>query len=100
MNVVNTGANLVRVTVLLESLDELHVTLGRLNRDDVSVKTLDGGENVAEVRVAEVGVGLQLVSNAGCSKLKRVNSPFEIGIPVSTAKRQLDAVSLRMQGHA
>jgi hypothetical protein len=61
---------------LRESLDELHVTLGRLDRDDISIETLNGGEDVAEVRVAEVGMSLQLVSNASSSELERVNGPF------------------------
>lgn len=100
MDVVDTGANLVRVTVLLESLDELHVTLGSFYRDDISVKTLDGRENVSKVGVAEVRVGLQLVSNTGCGKLERVNRPFEIGVPVSTTKGQLDTISLNTKDSA
>ena len=94
MYVVNTRADLVRVTIPLEGLKEFHITLGSLDGDNIGVKSLDGRENVSEIRVAEVRVGLQLVSNAGCRKLERVNRPFEVGVPVSTTKRQLDAVSL------
>ena len=58
VDVVNTRADLVGVAVLLEGLEQLEVALGRLDGDDVGVKTLDGGEDVIEVGVAEVRVGL------------------------------------------
>ena len=54
MDVVNAGADLVRVAVLVESVQEFHVTLGRFDGDDIGVKALDGGENVVEVGIAKM----------------------------------------------
>lgn len=65
VDVVDTGADLVGVAVLLEGGEELHVTLGGLNGDDISIETLDGGEDVVKVGVAEVGVGLELIGDTG-----------------------------------
>lgn len=92
MNVVDTRANLVGVPVMFEGGEELHVGLGSFDGDDVSIQTLDRGENVVEVRVAEVRVGLELVGNTSGGKLEGVNSPLEVGVPVRTAERQLKAI--------
>lgn len=54
MDVVDTGANLVRVTIVFEGVEKLHVGLRGLDGDDVGIKTLDGGEDVIEVGIAEV----------------------------------------------
>lgn len=89
MDVIDTRTDLVRVAVLLEGLEKLHVALRRLNRDDISVKTLDGGEDIVKVGVAEVGVSLELISDTSSGELEGVDGPFEIGIPVSATKRKL-----------
>lgn len=60
VNVVKTGSDTRVVSLVLEGLDQLHVGLGGLDRDDVGVEGLDVGEDVVEVRVAEVGVDLGL----------------------------------------
>lgn len=70
MDVINTRADLVRVAVLLESVKQLHVGLGRLDGDDVGIETLDGGEDVVEIGVAEVRVGLQLVGHTSSGELE------------------------------
>ena len=54
MDVINTRANLVGVSVMLEGVEEFHVGLGGLNRDNVSIKALDGREDVVKIRVAEM----------------------------------------------
>ena len=89
VDVVDTGADLVRVAVLLERLEELHVALGRLDRDDVRVEALDGREDVVEVGVAEVRVGLERVGNTGSGELERREGPVEVCLPVSLAERKL-----------
>lgn len=88
MDVVDTGADLVGVTVLLEGVKQLHVSLGGLDGDDISIETLDGGEDVVEVGVAEVGVGLELVGDTSGGELERVNSPLEVGVPVRATERE------------
>ena len=90
MDIIDTGANLVRVTVLLEGSEKFHVALGGFNRDDISIEALNRGEDVVEVRVAEVRVGLQLVGDTGSGQLEGVDSPLEISIPVSAAERKLE----------
>lgn len=57
VDVVDTWADLVGVLVVAEDLDELEVGLGRLDGDDVGVETLDRGEDVGKVGVAEAGRG-------------------------------------------
>ncbi len=89
MDVVDTGTDLVGVAVLLEGVEELHVALRCLNRDNISIKTLDGGEDVIEVGVAEVGVGLELVGDTSSGKPEGVNSPLQVGVPVRAAERKL-----------
>jgi hypothetical protein len=54
MDVINTRADLIRVSIVLEGVEELHIGLRGLNGDDISIKTLDGWEDVIEIRVAEV----------------------------------------------
>jgi hypothetical protein len=50
---------------------------------------LDGGEDVVEVRVAEVGVCLELIGDTSSGELEGVNGPLEVSIPVSTTEREL-----------
>lgn len=82
VDVIDTRPNLVGVSVGLESVEEFHITLRGLNGDNISVETLDRGEDVIKVRVAEVRVGLELVSDASSRQLERVDGPLEVGIPV------------------
>ena len=92
MDVVDTRADLVGVSVLLEGLEKLHVTLGCLDGDDISIETLDGWEDVVKVGVAEMRVSLELIGDTGCGKFEGVNSPLEVGVPVRAAKGQLKRV--------
>lgn len=82
VDVIDTGTDLVGVTVLLEGLQQLHIALGELDRNDIGIKTLNRREDIAEVRVAEVGVSLSFVTNACCGELKCVNGPFQVLLPV------------------
>ena len=89
VNVVDTGADLVRVAVVLEGVEELHVALRRLNGDDIGIERLNGGEDVVEVGVAEVRVGLESVRDTSGGKLERGEGPVEVRLPVSLAERKL-----------
>ncbi|GFZ50689.1 LOW QUALITY PROTEIN: hypothetical protein JCM24511_08447 [Saitozyma sp. JCM 24511] len=86
VDVVDTGADLVRVAVRLEDVEKLEVGLGGLDRDDVGVETLDGGEDVSEVRVAEVRVDLDVVLDARGGEAERVDGPTEVVVPVGLAE--------------
>lgn len=89
VDIVDTGPDLVGVTELLEGREQLEVRLGRLDGDDVRIKTLDRGEDVVEVGVAEVRVGLGRVSDTGGGELEGVDSPGEVAVPVDAAERKL-----------
>jgi hypothetical protein len=86
VNVVDTWADLVGIPVLSEHLDELEVGFGGLDGDDVGVETLDGGEDVCKVRVAEVGVDLGRVLDARGCETERVYGPGEVVVPVDLAE--------------
>lgn len=87
MDVVDTRTDLVGVTVLPESLQQLHIALRELDRNDIGVKTFNGQENIAEVGVAEVGMGLSVITDTRCSELESVNRPFQVLVPVRVTKR-------------
>lgn len=89
MDIVDTGTDLVGVAVVLEGIEQLHVTLGILNRDNIGIKTLDRWEDVVKVRVAEVRVGLELIGDTSCCKFEGIDSPVEVQIPVSSAEGKL-----------
>jgi hypothetical protein len=86
VDVVNTGTDLVRVAVRLEDVEELEVSLGGLDRDDVGVESLDGREDVSKVRVTEVRVDLGLVSNTRGRQSERVDGPGEVVVPVGLSE--------------
>ena len=54
MDIVYTGTDLVRVPILLECFKKLHVALGCLDRNDISIKALNRGEDVVKVGITEV----------------------------------------------
>lgn len=87
VDVVNAGTNLVGIAIMLEGIQKLHVTLRGLDRNDISIQALDGWENIVKVGVTEMRMGLELVGNTGGSQFEGINSPFEICIPVASAKR-------------
>ena len=89
VDIVDTRPNLVGVAVLLEGVEQLHVALRRLDGDDISIKTLDGWEDVVEVGVAEVRVGLERVGDTSSGELERREGPVEVRLPVGLAKREL-----------
>lgn len=88
MDVVDTGTNLVGVTVSLEDIEQLEVGLGSLDRDDIGVETLDRGEDVSEIRVAEVRVDLNVILDTRGGESERVNGPLEVVVPVLLSERE------------
>ena len=82
MDVVNTRTNLVSISVVLEGLEQLHVALRCLDRDDIGIQTLDGWEDIVEVGVAEVRVGLGGIGDASGGETEGVNGPGEVVIPI------------------
>ena len=92
VDVVDTRANHVRVAVLLESSEQLHVTLRGFNGDNISIETLDRWEDVVEVGVAEVRVSLRGITDTSGGQLEGVNCPAEVVVPVNTTERKLEAI--------
>lgn len=88
VDVVDTGTDFVRVTVVSESLEQLQVGLGGFDRDDIGVQSLDRGEDVGKVRVTEVRVDLGRVLNTGSGESERVDSPGQVVLPVNLSQRQ------------
>lgn len=88
MDVVAARADPRRVLVGGEDIEELEGALGGLNGDDISVEAGNVGEDGVEVRVAEVGVGLGVVTDASSCEAERVDSPGEVGVPVDLAEGQ------------
>lgn len=78
VDVVDTRADVARVLLVLEDLEQLSVTLGVLNGQHIGVKSSDGVEEVLEFRVAEVRVDLGRVLDASSGKLERVDGPGEV----------------------
>jgi len=56
MDVVDAGADLRRIGVGLEGVQQLHLRAGGLDGDDVGVHRADGGDDVVELRITHVGV--------------------------------------------
>ena len=54
MNVIYTRPDIIRIAVMFERIEQLHVALRSFNGDNVRIQSLDRGENVIEVGVAEV----------------------------------------------
>lgn len=79
MDVVDTGANVARVGLVDEDLEELGVRLAVLNGQDIGIESGDGVEEVLELRVAEVGVDLSAIGDTSGRQLEGVNSPLEVG---------------------
>ena len=86
VDIVNPRTNLVGVAVMLEGIEQFHVALRSLDRDDISIQTLNGWEDIIEVGIAEVRMSLELVSNASSGQFERVHSPFEVSIPVAATE--------------
>jgi hypothetical protein len=93
MDVVYAGTDLVGIPVLLEGLQELHITLRSFNGDDISIETLNGRENIVEIGVTEVGVSLSCISDSRGGQAEAVNSPGKISIPIDPAQRKLDKIT-------
>jgi hypothetical protein len=74
---------------MFEGIQQLHVSLGSFDRDDISIQALNGCEDIIEIGVAEVGVGLELVSDTSSGQLEGVDGPSQVGIPVGAAQREL-----------
>jgi hypothetical protein len=95
VDIIDARTDLVTVAVVTEGAEQLHVALGCLNGYDVGIEALDGREDVVEVGVAEMAVGLQCIRDASGGELERIDRPSQVGIPISATKRKLLSNSVR-----
>lgn len=79
MDVVNTGANVTRVGLVDEDLEELSIRLAVLNGQDIGIESGNGVEEVLELGVAEVRVDLSAIGDTSSGQLEGVNSPLKVG---------------------
>src|SRR5262249_41629662 len=82
MDVVNTGADLVRIPVVPESIEQLHLRTRRLDRDHIGIHRADRVDNVVDLGVAHMRVDLRLVTHAGGADAEAIDGPIEIGLPL------------------
>jgi hypothetical protein len=75
VDVVDTGADVARVSLVLEDLEELGVALAVLDGQNVGIESGNGVEEVLELGVAEVGVDLGGVLDTRAGELEGVDSP-------------------------
>lgn len=77
------------VGLVNEDLEELGVGLGVLNREDISIQSGNGMEEVLELGVAEVRMDLSGVLNTSGGELEAVDSPLQVGVTLlARTKRQ------------
>jgi hypothetical protein len=78
VDVVDTGANVAGVGLVLEDLEELGVALAVLDGQNVSIEGGNGVEEVLELRVTEVGVDLGGVLDTRAGELEGIDSPGQV----------------------
>ncbi|KAK1242143.1 hypothetical protein MKX07_000129 [Trichoderma sp. CBMAI-0711] len=80
VDVVDTRSDVAGVGRVDEDAQQLGIGLAVLNGQNVGIEGSDGVEEVLELRVAEVGVDLSGVLDAGGGQAESVDSPLEVGI--------------------
>src|SRR6266446_1335643 len=88
VNVVDPWADLVRVLVLLEALQQLRAGAGALDRNHVRIHALDHLQHVVELAVAHMRVNLGPVTHPGRRQPEGVDGPLQIVRPVGPPQRQ------------
>ncbi|CAI6097068.1 unnamed protein product [Clonostachys chloroleuca] len=79
VDVVDTRANVARVSLVDEDLEELGIRLAVLDRENISVKSSNSMEEVLELRVAEVRVDLSVVLDTSSAESESLDGPVEVG---------------------
>src|SRR6267154_5263031 len=88
VNVVDAGADLVGVLVVLEPLEQLRAGAGALDRDHIRVHALDDPQDVIELAVAHMRVNLGPVAHTRRRQPERVHRPLLVGGPIGPAQGQ------------
>ncbi len=88
VDVVDARADLLCVAGALPVVQQLHARARRLDQQHVGVHLLDLLHDVAEVRVAHVGVDLGLVAHRRGRDPEAVDGPLQVLVPAVAAQRQ------------
>src|SRR5258707_84570 len=88
MDVVDAGADLVRIAVVLEGVEQFHLRARGLDRDHVGVHGANRVDDVVEFGIAHMGVDLGFVAHARGTEPEAVDRPVEIGLPLRLSQRQ------------
>lgn len=89
MDVVHTRANVSRVSFVREDLEQLSIRLAVFNAQNIGIQGSNGMEKVLELRVAEVGVDLGVISDTRGCQAEGLDSPGEVVLTLLTgAERQ------------
>lgn len=80
VDVVDTRADVPRVSFFGEDLQQLGVRFAVLNGQDISIEGSDGVEEVLEFGITEVRVHLRSVSNTGGGQLESRNGPLDVSL--------------------
>ena len=88
MDVIDAGADFVRVVEVVERFEQFHVGARGFDGDDVGVQVGNRLHDVVEFAVAHVGVDLCLVFHAVGADAEGVYRPVEVGLPLFFFQRQ------------
>lgn len=80
VDVVDTRADVARVSLVNKDLQELGVRLAVLDGENISVKSGNGVEEVLELGVAEVRVDLGGVLDTGNGETEGLDSPIQVSL--------------------
>jgi hypothetical protein len=78
VDIVDTRADVAGVGLIDKHLEELGVRFAVLDREDISIEGGNCVEEVLELRVAEVGVDLGRILDAGDGEAERLDGPVEV----------------------
>ena len=89
VDIVHTRTDVTGVVLGLEDLQELGIGLAVLDGENISVKSLNGVEEVLELGVAEVRVDLSGIGDTSGGQLESIDGPLDVGVTLATlAKRK------------
>ena len=82
VDVVDTRSDVSWICFVNEDLEELGIRFAVLDREDISIQSCNGVEEVLEFRVAEMAVDLCAIFNASSGQIERVHSPLQVSFPL------------------
>ena len=97
MDVVETWSETGAEGLTFKHIEEFEIRFRVFDRNHVCIKSLDGPEDVVEIRlssvtrkgdyIAKMAVDLSYISNRSGGETEGVDCPVKVGIPLTSAKR-------------